>query len=257
MTLSDDELDRYARHIVLRGIGGPGQQKLKSARIALIGMGGLGAPAALYLAAAGVGTLRVIDDDVVSRSNLQRQVLYATGDIDAPKADIARDKLTGLNPHCTIDPRRERLTEDNAHALLDGMDLVLDGLDDFPARFIANRACHTLGIPLISGAVGPWQGQVVAFTSGLNKGLPLSHRSACYQCFVPDTPDDAEPCAQAGVIGALTGVVGATMAVEAIKLITGAGKTLAGRVWFYDALTSEHRVVKLPRDPACVVCGDG
>lgn len=257
MTLSDDELDRYARHIVLRGIGGPGQQRLKGASVAMVGMGGLGAPAALYLAAAGVGRVRLIDDDVVSLSNLQRQVLYTSDDVGAAKVTVAAARLHALNPHCIIEPRAERLTPQNAVDLLSDVDLVLDGLDDFPARFLVNATCHALGVPLISGAVGPWQGQVVVFNSGLTRGLPIAQRSACFECFVPEAPEDAEPCAQVGVIGALTGVIGSAMAVETVKHITGAGKSLTGRVWFYDALTSEHRVVRLRPDPMCRICGAG
>lgn len=253
--LTDDELDRYARHIVLRGVGGPGQGKLKRARVAVVGAGGLGAPAALYLAAAGVGSIRLIDDDVVGLSNLQRQVLFATSDVGEPKTKVAAEKLSALNPHCTIDARAQRLDADNAHDLLADVDVVLDGVDDFPARFVINQACHDLGVPLVSGAVGPWQGQVGVFASGVKRPHGAVGVSPCYQCLVPEAPEQAEPCAQAGVIGALTGVVGSAMALEAIKLITGAGEALIGRVWLYDALSGDHRVATLPPDPACPVCG--
>lgn len=244
MALSAEERERYARHILLKEIGGPGQQALKAATVAIVGMGGLGAPAALYLAAAGIGKLRLLDDDAVSLSNLQRQILYRSDEIGAQKVARAQDTLLALNPHVDIDARATKLTEANAHALLDGASLVLDGTDDFPTRFAVNAACHSLRIPLVSGAVGRWDGQVATF-----KGAP------CYRCFVPETPPDAETCAQVGIVGALTGVIGSLMALEAIKEIAGAGESLAGRLLIYDGLKAETRTVRLPRDPACPVCG--
>lgn len=256
MSFSAEERERYARHILLKEIGGPGQQKLKAATVAIVGAGGLGAPAALYLAAAGIGRLRIIDDDDVSLSNLQRQVIYRGMDVGAPKVERARAVLGELNAHVDVEPMAQRLTDANAAYLLQGASIVLDGTDDFTTRFAVNAACHEMGITLISGAVGRWQGQVATFKSGLTKALPPGQRLPCYRCLVRDTPPDAETCAQVGIVGALTGVIGSMMALEAIKEIAEAGESLAGRLFIYDALAAETRVVKLPRDPACPVCGD-
>lgn len=255
MSLTAEERERYARHILLKEVGGPGQQRLKAATVAIVGAGGLGAPAALYLAAAGVGRLRLIDDDAVALSNLQRQVLYRGEDAGAPKVDRAAATLAALNPHVEIEPRRERLTDANARALLAGADLVLDGTDDFATRFAVNAACHDVGLTLVSGAVGRWDGQVATFKSGPTRRLPPEQRLPCYRCLVPQTPPGAETCAQVGIVGALTGVIGSLMALEAIKEIAQAGESLAGRVFIYDGLTGEARTIALPRDPACPVCG--
>lgn len=240
-----DERERYARHIMLKELGGPGQQKLKAASVAIVGAGGLGAPAALYLAAAGVGRLRLIDDDSVSLSNLQRQILFRSDEIGAPKVERAEAALNALNPNVAIETRRERLNPHNAHTLLQGADIVLDGTDDFATRFAVNDACHALGVTLVSGAVGRWDGQVAVFKPS----------GPCYRCLVPEAPPDAETCAHVGVVGALTGVIGAMMALEAIKEIAQTGDSLAGRLFIYDSLSAEARTVKLPRDPACTVCG--
>lgn len=245
--MSPDDLERYRRHILLKEIGGQGQQRLRAARIALVGAGGLGAPAALYLAAAGVGSLRLIDPDTVALSNLQRQVLYATADVGAVKVSAAAAALTALNPGVAVEARAERLDAGNAVALLGGVDLVLDGCDDFPTRFAVNDATRALGLPLVSGAVGRWDGQVAVFNRTAS--------APCYRCLVPDTPPDAEPCALQGVVGALTGVVGAMMALEAIKLVTGAGTPLDGRLWIFDGLAGEARTVRLAKDPGCSACG--
>lgn len=244
MSFSEQEVERYARHLVLREIGGPGQQKLKAAKVLMVGLGGLGAPAALYLAAAGVGMLGLLDPDEVSLSNLQRQILYGVDDIGRGKALSAGLRLSGLNPEIEIEPIPERLTEANARGLMRGYDLVLDGTDDFATRFAVNAACVAEGIPLVSGAIGRWSGQV-----GVFPGRP------CYQCLVPEAPPDAETCSVVGVVGALAGVVGSMMALEAVKLIAGAGETLTGRLWVYDGLDGESRTVKVGPDPACPVCG--
>lgn len=254
--LSPDERERYARHIMLREVGGPGQQALKRARIALVGAGGLGAPAALYLAAAGAGTLRLIDDDAVSLSNLQRQILYRSDEVGAPKVERAAAALKALNPHVSIETRAERLDETNAQTLLEGADLVLDGCDSFETRFAVNAACHMLGIPLISGAVGRWDGQVATFKSGVTKNLPAGERLPCYRCLVPEAPPGVETCAAVGVVGALTGVIGSLMALEAIKEIAESGDSLAGRLLLFDGLSATSRTVRLPRDPECPICGD-
>jgi molybdopterin/thiamine biosynthesis adenylyltransferase len=244
MEFSDEEVERYARHLVLREIGGPGQQALKRARVALVGAGGLGAPAALYLAAAGVGCLSLIDPDTVSLSNLQRQVLFGGDDLGRLKVGVAGRRLADVNPHCAVEGRPTRLDAGNAIDLLGGHDLVLDGTDDFATRFAVSDACVALATPLVSGAIGRWTGQV-----GVFRGRP------CYRCLVPDLPPEAETCAAVGVVGALAGVIGAMMALEAVKLITRAGEPLAGRLMIYDALAGEARTVRIGADPACPVCG--
>lgn len=244
MSFSEDEIERYARHLVLSEVGGPGQQRLKAARIGLIGVGGVGAPAALYLAGAGVGTLRLIDDDSVGLSNLQRQIAFATPDVGRPKIEAAADTLSALNPHVAIEPRAERLTSANAADLIAGCDAVIDGTDDFATRFAVSAACTTAGIPLVSGALGRWSGQVGVF-----------HGRPCYRCMVPDAPPDAETCSRVGVIGALAGVVGSMAALEAIKLIAGAGEPLSGRLLIYDGLTGSARTAKVAADPECPDCG--
>jgi molybdopterin/thiamine biosynthesis adenylyltransferase len=241
---NDDEVERYARHLVLREVGGAGQQALKAARVAIVGAGGLGAPAALYLAAAGVGGLTLIDPDVVDVSNLQRQVLFDTADVGTAKVEAAARRLSALNPHVAASGMRVALTEANAATLLAGHDLVLDGTDDFATRLGVNAACVAAGIPLVSGAIGRWTGQVGVFA-----GAP------CYRCLVPEIPPGAETCAAVGVVGALAGVVGSLMALEAIKLLARAGEPLAGRLLIFDALAAETRTVRLEPDPACPVCG--
>lgn len=243
MSFRADEVERYARHLVLAEIGGPGQQRLSRATLAVIGAGGVGGPAALYLAAAGVGTIRIVDPDSVSLSNLQRQILFDTGDIDRPKVEVAAERLTALNPHVRTEPVSEALTASNAAALLAGVDLVLDGTDDFSVRDAVNATCVVAGVPLVSGALGRWSGQVGVFA-----GRP------CYRCLVPDVPPDAETCARVGVVGALAGVIGAMAALEAIKLITGAGEPLTGRLLLYDGLSATSRTVEVTADPACPVC---
>ena len=246
VSFSDDDIERYARHLLLAEIGGPGQQRLRRATVGLIGLGGVGGPAALYLAAAGVGTLRLVDDDAVSLSNLQRQIQFATDDVGRPKAEAAADAVCRINPGVRTDLRQVRFSTDNARELLSGCDVVVDGTDDFETRFAVNAACLDLGLPLVSGAIGRWTGQVAVFA-----GRP------CYRCLVPEVPPDAETCARVGVIGALTGVVGSLAALEAIKLVTHAGQTLVGRVLVYDALVGTTRVVQITQDPICLDCGTG
>ena len=244
MAFGPDEVERYARHLVLREIGGPGQQRLKAARVLVVGAGGLGCPAALYLAAAGVGTLRLIDDDTVGLSNLQRQISFATPDVGRAKVEAGARGLTALNPHVHVEPAAERLTADNAARLIENCDAVIDGTDDFAARFAVNAACVAARVPLVSGALGRWNGQVGVFT-----GRP------CYRCLTPEAPPDAETCARVGVIGALAGVVGSMTALEAIKLITRAGEPLTGRLLIYDGLTGAARTVTVAADPTCPTCG--
>ena len=255
MSFSDDEVERYARHLVLREIGGQGQQALKAARVLIVGAGGLGAPAALYLAAAGVGTLGLIDADEVALSNLQRQVLYATDDVGRGKVEAAAEHLGALNPHVAVEAHARRLDADNAAEVVRAYDLVLDGTDSFETRFAVNAACYAEGKALVSGAIGRWSGQLAVFEAGLTRGRPLAERKPCYRCLVPETPPDAETCSAVGVMGALAGVIGAMMALEAIKQITGAGETLSGRLLIYDALGADVRTVGLGPDPGCKVCG--
>ncbi len=247
---SESELTRYARHIVLREIGGAGQQRLKAAKVLVIGAGGLGSPALLYLAAAGVGTIGVIDDDAVSLSNLQRQILHNDGRIDMPKVFSAQIGLNAINPHVNVQPFHRRLTDENALDLFAGFDLVLDGSDSFDTRYLVNRSCVALGIPLIAAAISQWEGQISLYHPA--KGTP------CYACIFPKAPAAglAPSCAEAGVMGALPGVLGAMMAGEAIKHITGAGQTLLGAMVIYDGLFGESRKMKLARLESCPVCGD-
>ena len=246
MAFGPDEIERYARHLVLREIGGPGQQKLKAARVLVVGAGGLGGPAALYLAAAGVGTLGLVDADTVSLSNLQRQILFTTADIDQLKTEAGARHLRVLNPHIQLMSHPVALMAQNARDLVRDYDLILDGVDDFAVRFAINQACLDEAKVLVSGAIGRWTGQVAVF-----EGRP------CYRCLVPDIPPEAETCSAVGVIGALAGVIGAMMAMEAIKTITGAGEALTGRLLIYDGLSAESRTVKLSADPACPACGAG
>ncbi|HBU61387.1 MAG TPA: molybdopterin biosynthesis protein MoeB, partial [Oceanicaulis sp.] len=234
------DVKRHARHIVLRELGGPGQQRLSRARITVIGAGGLGAPALLYLAAAGVGQIRIVDPDTVSLSNLQRQILFRTKDVDASKVERAEAALKALDPGVEVEALSLKATADTLPDLLADADLVLDGCDDFPTRFAVNRAAIKARIPLVSGAVGRWEGQIGVF------GPHLQDNAPCYQCWVPDIPPDAEDCAVMGVVGALTGVIGSMMAMEAIKLISGAGEPLIGRIGLYDGLSGRMRTVSLP-----------
>ncbi|PSL22186.1 HesA/MoeB/ThiF family protein [Shimia abyssi] len=248
---TDTELNRYARHIVLREMGGLGQKKLKDAKVLVIGAGGLGSPALLYLAAAGVGTIGVVDDDSVDNSNLQRQVIHRDDAIGVPKVFSAEAAMKARNPFVTVRPYQRRLSEEDARALTEEYDLVLDGTDNFDTRYLVNRQCVALGKPLISGALSQWEGQLSVFDPA--SGAP------CYQCIFPEAPAPglAPSCAEAGVIGPLPGVVGTMMAVEAIKVITGAGAALRGDMMIYDALWGETRKIGLKSRPNCPICGQG
>ena len=249
MEFTGEELERYARHIVLHEIGGPGQQRLKAARVLVIGAGGLGSPAILYLAAAGVGTLGVIDDDAVTLSNLQRQVLHATGEIDQPKVESAGRAVARINPNVRFVPHAVRLTEANADEIIGAYDMVLDGSDNFATRYLVNRAAARLRKPLVFAAIGRWEGQISVFQPW--QGGP------CYECVFPEAPAAGlvPACAEAGVLGAMAGVVGAMQAVEAVKLITRTGASLDGRLMLYDALQAETRVIKVAKRAGCPVCG--
>ncbi len=226
MTLSPDETRRYARHLVLKDIGGAGQQKLKAARVLVVGAGGLGSPAIAYLAAAGVGTLGVADDDVVGLSNLQRQIIHRTADVGTAKAESAAAFVAALNPHAQIVPHHVRLGDDNSDGVVAGYDLVLDGTDNFDTRRLVADACERAAKPLVSGAVSMWDGQVTVF-------LPGGRRFADLYPVTP-APEDLPSCEVVGVLGPVTGVVGTLMAMEAIKLITSTGTPLAGRLLLYD-----------------------
>jgi molybdopterin/thiamine biosynthesis adenylyltransferase len=224
--------------------------------VALVGLGALGGPAALYLAAAGVGALTLIDDDAVQLSNLQRQVLFGTGDVGSPKTEAGRRELSAMNPDVRIVPRATRLNAGNARDLIEDAHIVVDGSDSFATRFDVNQACYDLGRPLVSGAVGRWSAQVSVFKAGLTKGKPVKDRLPCYRCLVAEIPEAEETCAAVGVIGPLTGMIGARLALEAVKEIAGAGASMAGRLWLFDGLTGDARTVQLPPDPGCAVCGD-
>lgn len=249
-----DFYDRYSRHLRLSEIGEAGQRRLEGARVVILGAGGLGSPAAFYLAAAGIGTLVLADDDVVERSNLQRQILHADARIGMAKLDSAARTLQDLNPRVNIEGLRERVTATNVEALLDGADVVLDGADNFPVRYLLNDACVKLGIPLVYGAVQRFQGQASVFDAGRRRG-----RAPCYRCLFPQqpAPEDAPNCSEAGVLGVLPGVIGMLQATETIKLILGIGEALIGRVLMFDALAMRFHETRLAPDPECVVCAPG
>ena len=246
MALSDDELDRYARHIVLPQIGGAGQQRLKDARIAVVGAGGIGAGVVPALTGAGIGHLTIIDDDRVDLSNLQRQPLYASDQVGERKADLAARFIGKRNPHVEVRTVADRIEAENADAILYGHDLVIDGTDNFATRLLVSDACVRLGIPLISAAAQQFQGQVALF-----RGRP------CYRCFVGDAfdADDCDTCAELGVLGALTSTVGSFAALMAIRAIVGIGPDAAGTLHLFDGLSLGWRQLRLTGDPACKACG--
>ena len=248
-TFSETELNRYARHIVLRELGGAGQKKLKEGRVLVIGAGGLGAPALQYLAAAGAGTIGVIDDDVVDNANLQRQVIHRDADIGMPKVFSAEAAMKAQNPFVQVRPYKRRLDQAIAQDLFDEYDVILDGTDNFETRYLVNQAAVSKRKPLVSGALSQWEAQISVFDP--------DHGAPCYKCIFPDPPADglAPSCAEAGVIGPLPGVIGSMMALEAIKLITGAGDPMRGEMLIYDALWGETRKIGLERRADCPVCG--
>lgn len=251
MALSDDELERYARHIVLRELGGPGQQKLKAARVLVIGAGGLGAPALLYLASAGIGTIGVVDDDSVSLSNLQRQIIHSTAGAKAkqPKTQSAAKRLNELNPNVQVNQHLVRLDASNAMKLIADYDIVTDGCDNFRTRFLVSDACYLAGKTLVSAAVGQFDGQLSTFKPHLNQDDGTPYPS--YRCLHPDIPPDGliPSCEEAGIVGALTGVIGSMQAMEVIKEVTGIGDSLAGRMVMYDALAARFMTTKLRWNP--------
>lgn len=243
------ELERYARHITLREIGGPGQRKLKSARVLVVGAGGLGSPVLLYLAAAGVGRIGIIDHDVVDLSNLQRQVIHTDAAQDVPKVFSAQERMAALNPHIEIRPYHRALSAEVAPDLFAEYDLILDGTDSFAIRDLINRAAVATKTPVVSGAISAWEGQVTLFDP--------AHGAPCMACIFPQAPapGQAATCSETGVIGALPGIIGSLMAAEAIKQITGAGAPLKGRMLIFDALYAETRIITVARNPDCPVCG--
>ena len=244
--------DRYLRHLLLPEVGAIGQRRLQQSRVCLVGAGGLGSPAAFYLAAAGVGALRLIDDDVVERSNLQRQILHRDDRIGARKVDSAAATLSALNPSVCIEPVAVRLSATNAADLFADCDVVIDGADNFPTRQLVNAVCLQLGKPWVYGAVHRFEGQVSVFDSRIGRGV-----APCYRCLFPEAPDaaDAPNCAEAGVLGVLPGIVGTLQANEAIKLLLGIGEPLVGRLLLFDALAMRFRELRYGADPQCPGCG--
>ena len=247
--LSRDELERYHRNALVPQVGLVGQQRIRASRILLIGAGGLGAPAALYLAAAGVGTIGLIDDDEVDVSNLQRQVIHATAAVGRPKVDSAAEAIRALNPDVEVVAHRTRLTADNARDLLGGWDVVIDGTDNFPTRYLVNDAAVMLGLPLVHGAVLGFNGQVGVFDA---------RRGPCYRCLHPTPPPagSVPSCAEAGVLGVLPGIIGTMQAAEALKLVIGGGQPLLGRLAMLDAWGARLREIPVAKNPACPVCGE-
>jgi molybdopterin-synthase adenylyltransferase len=250
MTLTDHQLERYARHIVLKEIGGAGQARLIAAHVLLIGAGGIGCPAIQYLAAAGVGRITVVDDDAVSLSNLQRQVLYGAVDVGRPKLDVAAEAVTRINGDVSFTALQQRITEGSPLSLLDGVDVVLDGCDNFATRLIVNDLCCAAKVPLVSAAIGQFHGQIGTFR-GWEADKP------CYRCFVGDAHDaeDCDSCSELGVLGAMVGLMGSFAAMEAIRVITGFGDDQAGKLQIIDGLVPSMRAIKLPKDPGCSTCG--
>jgi molybdopterin-synthase adenylyltransferase len=251
MALSDEELERYARHIVLREVGGAGQARLKAARVLVIGAGGLGSPVILYLAAAGVGTIGVVDFDTVSLSNLQRQIAHRTTDIGRLKTDSARDAALAINAGVGIETHPMRLTADNALELIGRYDIVADGSDNFATRFLVNDACYVAKKTLVSAAVTEFDGQLASYK-------PYAGDFPCYRCLFPEppAPGTAPSCSEAGILGAAAGVMGTLQALEVMKEIMAIGDSLAGQLLIYDALSTRFRTVRVRRDPACALCGD-
>jgi len=250
MTLNDQQLDRYARHIVLRDIGGAGQSKLLSSHVLLIGAGGIGCPAIQYLAAAGVGTISVVDDDIVSLSNLQRQILYTEADIGAAKVDAAGAAVARLNRDVTFRGLQQRIDRSTTADILNGVDIVIDGCDNFATRLVVNDLCFAAKVPLVSAAIGQFHGQIGTFT-GWQADAP------CYRCFVGDAhdPDDCDDCATQGVLGAMCGLMGSFAAMEALRVLTGFGDPQIGKLHLFDGMAPAMRSIRLPKDAGCRSCG--
>ncbi len=249
MTLSDEELERYQRQILLKEVGGAGQQRLRQAKVLVIGAGGLGSPVLLYLAAAGVGTIGVIDDDTVSVDNLQRQIAHSTDRVGLPKTESARAQIAALNPHVSVIEHRERLDADNALDIIGAYDVVADGTDNFAARYLAADACHLARRPLVSAAMGQFEGQIAVFRS-FEPG-PDGNPGATYRCLYPEPPPaGAIPtCEEAGILGPLPGIIGSIQAIEVLKQILGIGEPLTARLLLYDALFARFQTFRIPWDP--------
>ncbi len=246
--LTEEQVLRYSRHILLKEIGGEGQKRLLASKVLVIGAGGLGCPAAIYLAAAGVGTIGIVDFDRVDLSNLQRQILHGVSDVGRLKVDSARESLAEINPDVNVIAHPVALSSENALELIAPYDVVVNGCDNFPTRYLLNDACVMLGKPLVDGSILRFEGQVTVFRPG----------QGCYRCLypVPPPPGTVPTCAEAGVVGALPGIIGSIQAMEAIKVLLGIGEPLHGRLLYFDALSMEFRKLKVRRDPACPVCGD-
>lgn len=249
---TDDQLERYSRHILLPEVGGVGQEKLLAASVVVVGAGGLGAPMLQYLAAAGIGRLGIIDDDTVDLSNLQRQVIHRTQDVDIPKVESAARMIRDLNPDVQVDVYQERITAANVLEIVAKYDIVADGTDNFPTRYLLNDACHLAGRTLVSGALLRFEGQLSVFKSHQGEGHP------CYRCLFPEppAPGSVPSCSEAGVFGAVAGAVGTQQAVEVLKEVLGIGESLSGRFMMYDGLYTEWQNIKLRKNPACPLCGD-
>jgi adenylyltransferase/sulfurtransferase len=245
--LSDDDLERYARHLVLREVGGVGQAAIGRARVLVVGAGGLGSPCALYLAAAGAGVIGLVDDDTVSLSNLQRQILFRTADVGAPKVQAGGKALKALNPKVQIDVHPLRLTAENVAGMIADYDIVADGSDNFATRFLLNDACHAAGKPLVSAAVTEFEGQLAVYAPG----------GPCYRCLFPAPPPEGTVpnCSEAGVLGALAGVMGSLQALEVLRLAAGIGAPAHGKLYVFDALRGNFRTTRFSRDPGCPLCG--
>ncbi len=246
--MTEEQIRRYSRHLILPEVGGVGQRKLLNSRVLLIGAGGLGSPVALYLAAAGIGTLGIVDFDVVDLSNLQRQILHHGHDVGRPKVESAVDTIGDLNPDVKVIPYPEALSSENVRQIFADFDIVVNGCDNFPTRYLANDACVFLGKPMVDGSIFKFEGQATVFMPG----------HGCYRCLYPAPPPPGvvPSCAEAGVLGVVCGVIASIQGVETIKLLLGLGEPLVGRLVFFDALAMEFRQVKYRRDPACPVCGD-
>ncbi len=249
LSLDAEQLDRYSRHIIMDDVGPEGQAKLLDARVLCIGAGGLGSPIIQYLAAAGVGTLGIADDDVVERSNLQRQVIHGDADVGRPKVDSAREFVERQNPDVLVEPHETRVTKDNIESLLDEYDVVVDGSDNFATRYLVNDACTLAGVPFSHGAILRFEGQITTFSGD----------SPCYRCLFPEAPPagTVPDCATAGVLGVLPGTVGCIQATEVVKLLLDYGETLDGRMIFYDAADMTFDEIRVEPRPGCPVCGDG
>ncbi|MCG0277837.1 MAG: molybdopterin-synthase adenylyltransferase MoeB [Thermanaeromonas sp.] len=247
--LSITEIERYSRQIILPNVGGKGQKKLKQSKVLVVGAGGLGSPVAYYLAAAGVGTIGIVDGDAVELSNLQRQILHNTERVGLPKAESARQTLLALNPHITVNVHQLRLSKDNILDVIQGYEVIVDGVDNFPTRYLLNDACVMVGKPLVEAGVLQWDGLVMTIKP---------KEGPCYRCIFPEPPPPgAVPtCQEAGILGAVPGVIGAIQATEVLKLLLGVGEVLVGRLLIYNGLEMRFREVRAERNPACPVCGD-